>query len=248
VTAEDVGTTPEDMAVIARTCAHVTGLPGASGDPSPFTAAGVAAALRACCRHAFGSSRLAGRSVAVVGLGAVGGRLAHLLAAAGAELVLSDVDPRKRALALELPRARWIDPDEAMAADVDVVSPCALGGVLDAARVGSLRCRVVCGAANNQLAGDAVADNLARREILYAPDFIVNAGGLINIAIELDGYDAALAARRAEAIEELVDGLLSEAAATGATPLAVALERARLRLRSHPPVPAARRRSLARPG
>jgi leucine dehydrogenase len=232
VTAEDVGTTPEDMAVIARTCAHVAGLHGGSGDPSPYTARGVAAAMRACCRHVFGSPDLAGRSVAVVGLGAVGERLARRLADAGAELVVTDIDASKRTLALELPHARWVDPDRALAADVDMLAPCALGGVLDAAAARALRCRVVCGAANNQLAGDDVADELAGRGIVYAPDFIVNAGGLINIATELDGYDPARAARRVDGIGTLVARLLAEAAAADTTPLAVAKQRARRALRA----------------
>jgi len=235
VTAEDVGTSVSDMAAIARTCDHVAGLPrslGGSGDPSPFTAAGVLAAIRACCRHAFGSAELGGRRIAVVGIGNVGGRLARLLADAGAHLVLADVDQAKRSLALELPHACWHDPATAIRADVDVLSPCALGGVVDPATAASLRCRVVCGAANNQLAGDDLAGVLAKRGILYAPDFVVNAGGLINIACEVDGYDPAVAASRVEELALRVERILDEAAATATTPLAVATRIARARLRA----------------
>jgi leucine dehydrogenase len=227
ITAEDVGTSSADMASIGRSCDHVAGLPHRSGDPSPFTAAGVVAAMRACCRHAFGSGRLDGLSVAVVGLGNVGGRLARMLADAGAELVLSDIDPAKRRLALELPRTRWMDPASAIRADVDVLSPCALGGVIDNAA--ALGCRIVCGAANNQLASDDLADALARRGILYAPDFIVNAGGLINIACELGGYDAELAASRVAEIEPRIARLLAD---RSTTPLAAATRLAHDRLRA----------------
>jgi len=233
VTAEDVGTSAADMELIARSCDHVAGLPraaGGSGDPSPFTAAGVLAALRACCRRAFGSPQLDGRSVAVVGLGNVGGQLARMLADAGAELVLADIDPSKRALALELPRARWSDPAAGIRADVDVLSPCALGGVIDAATAHALRCRIVCGAANNQLADDVLAGELLKRGILYAPDFVANAGGLVNIACELDGYDLAVAASRVAEIELRMERILDEAATTGTTPLAVATRAARGRL------------------
>jgi leucine dehydrogenase len=235
VTAEDVGTSVSDMTVIARSSDHVAGLPrthGGSGDPSPFTAAGVLAAIRACCRQAFGSAELAGRRVAVVGLGNVGGRLARLLAHTGSNLVLADVDSAKRSLAVELPRASWTDPASALRADVDVLAPCALGGVIDGAATATLRCRVVCGAANNQLASDDVAPELRRRGILYAPDFVVNAGGLINIACELGGYDARVAARRVDEVGARVEAMLEQADATGTTPLAVAKRIARDRLRA----------------
>ena len=163
ITAEDVGTDAEDMIEIATRTAHVTGLPvarGGTGDPSPFTAAGVQAAMRAAARRAFGTADLAGRSVAVVGLGHVGERLARGLAAAGAELALADIDSSKRATAVEL-GARWVEPDEALVGEHDVVAPCAVGGAIHSGNVSELRCRVVCGAANNQLADDSLAARLA---------------------------------------------------------------------------------------
>jgi leucine dehydrogenase len=245
ITAEDVGTDSRDMVTIREVTRHVVGLPaarGGSGDPSAFTAAGVHAAIRACLRHRFGSPALAGRSVAIVGCGHVGEHLARRLAAAGAKLLLSDVDDAKRALVDELPGARWIDPKTALMAAADVLAPCALGGVIDAKTVGALRCEIVCGAANNQLADDALAAALHARGILYAPDFIVNAGGLINVSLELGHYDARLAARRTEAIEEVFDELLDEAAAAGITPLEAAILRAGVRLGRPVPPPA---RSLA---
>ncbi len=226
ITAEDVGTTSRDMAVLARFCPHVVGRPteaGGSGDPGEFTATGVEAAMRACAAHAFGAADVAGRSVAIVGLGSVGTHLARRLAHAGATLFLSDIDPRREVVARDL-GAHWLEPAEALAAEVDILAPCALGGMLDDEHVEALRCRVVCGAANNQLAHDGVADQLAAREILYAPDFIVNAGGLINVALELTGYDPAQALRRCAEIEAVLGRVLEHADEAGVTPLHAAGE------------------------
>ena len=235
ITAEDVGTSARDMVTIAERTRHVTGRPavhGGSGDPSSFTAQGVEAAMRACCASAFGAPDLAGRTVAIVGCGHVGERLARRLAAAGARLLLADVDAGKRSLAAELPGAAWADPVEALVADVDVLAPCALGGVLDEHTVPRVRARVVCGAANNQLAGDGLAADLAARDVLYAPDFVANSGGLINVAAELErsGYDPERASARVAAIEDVMAAILAEAAADGTTPLAAAARRARRRL------------------
>ena len=169
VTAENVGTSVQDMKVIAEQTKYVVGLSedrGGSGDPSPWTALGCEIALRVVAERVFGNSDLAGRSVAVIGLGHVGGHLARRLAQDGAELVVSDVDRRKRALADEL-GARWTVPSEALTAEVDILAPCALGGVLNDDTVPRLRCRAIAGAANNQLAGDRLADALAERRILW---------------------------------------------------------------------------------
>jgi leucine dehydrogenase len=234
VTAEDVGTSARDMAAIAERTSHVSGLArarGGSGNPSPFTARGVEAAMRACCELRFGSRDLHGRTVSVVGAGHVGSELAKRLAKAGARLTLADINPAKRALAERL-GARWTDPSAALLADVDVVAPCALGGAINEVNVSRLRAQVVCGAANNTLAHDGLADDLAARGILYAPDFIVNAGGLINISVELDpgGYEPAEARRRVDGIERTMSTILDEAAASGTTPLAAADRLARRRL------------------
>ena len=155
ITAEDVGTGPKDMAAIASGTKYVTGLDknnGGSGDPSPFTALGVEAAMRACCEKVFGSPDLKGRTVAVVGAGRVGSQLAKRLAKAGAKLLVADIDESRRAAIDKLPGATWTDPSSAMLAEVDVLAPCALGGVIDQVNVGLLQCRIVCGSANNILA------------------------------------------------------------------------------------------------
>lgn len=233
MTAEDVGTSSRDMVVVAERTKHVTGLPrsrGGSGDPSPVTALGLEAAIRACCESRFGTRELTGRRVAVVGVGRVGSRLARRLSRAGTEVILSDIDETKRALADELPRARWADPNVALQAEVDVLAPCALGGAINESNVGRLRCQIVCGSANNQLAHDGLADDLAAHGILYAPDFIANAGGLINIAVELEGYDANRARRRTAAIEQVMGSVLEDAKRAGVTPLTAAYELARRRL------------------
>ncbi len=241
ITAEDVGTTLADMELLAQYTDHVVGRPrahGGSGDPGSHTAAGVQAAMRACCGKRFGSRSLADRSIAIVGIGNVGGRLARALAAVGASLVLADIDESKRVLAEEL-GAEWMDPDAALRAPVDVLAPCALGGVIDTRLSGELRCEIVCGSANNQLSDQRLADALAARGILFAPDFIANAGGLINVALELTGYDPEVAARRVAAIESVMDGVIAHADAAGLTPLAAAEELARLRLDTAPGSPLA---------
>jgi leucine dehydrogenase len=224
ITAEDVGTSPADMRLIASRTEHLVGLPedlGGLGDPSPFTALGVHAAMRACAEHRFGTADLAGRSVAVVGAGHVGESLARMLAADGARLIVSDIDAGKRAFAAEL-GATWMSPTEALLADVDVLAPCALGGALDESTVPQINASIVCGAANNQLTHDALAEDLARRGIVYAPDFVANAGGLMRVAAELDGADGEGARVRTAGIEALTRRILTEAADRGVTPLAAA--------------------------
>ena len=248
ITAEDVGTASRDMSLIAGRTRHVAGLArsrGGSGDPSPMTALGVHAAIGAACARVFGAPDLAGRRVAVIGLGHVGSRVARLVARAGAKLVVADVAPDKRKLAREL-NAEWTSPDQALTAEADVLVPCALGGFLDDESVPRLRCRVIAGAANNQLAEDRIADLLATHGILWAPDFVVNAGGLINIAEELGGYDAAAARRRVRSIASTLEAIFAEAERFGVTPLAAAMELARRRLATGPPAEGSR--SLSPPG
>jgi leucine dehydrogenase len=234
ITAEDVGTSDGDMKVIAEETSHVAGLAlerGGSGDPSPWTALGVQAAIEETCKRAFGSGDLAGRRIAVIGLGHVGEPLARELSAAGASLLLADVAQEKRGIADEL-GADWTGPDDALVAGVDLVAPCALGGILDDAIVPALRCRAIAGAANNQLASDAVAELLHARGILWTPDYVANAGGIINIAVELEpeGYDAGRARERVLAIHDTVRTLLDLADRDDVTPLEAARSLAESRL------------------
>jgi leucine dehydrogenase len=234
ITAEDVGTSEPDMRTISDVTSHVSGLAvssGGSGDPSPWTAIGVEAAIRVACERVFGSESVEGRRIAVVGVGHVGGPLAEALARGGAQLVLADIDGRRAELAKRL-GAEWTDPTSALTADVDVLAPCALGGVLDDETVPRLRCRAIAGAANNQLAADHVGELLAGRGILWVPDFVANAGGVVNISVELEpeGYDTARAETRVRAIGDTVRTVLDHADATGTTPLAAAMEIARRRV------------------
>ena len=232
VTAEDVGTGAADMAVIAERTSHVVGLPGergGSGDPSPVTARGVLAALRACLEHRFGDPSLEGVRVCVVGAGHVGGRLARLLAGGGAEVTLTDIDPARRALAEEL-GATWVDPPAAILTECDVLLPCALGGVIDAATVDRLRCEIVCGAANNVLADERLAADLTRGGIVYAPDFIANAGGLISVYAELRQLDRQGVAALVDRIGATIGVVLDAAERHNTTPLAEAQSLALQRL------------------
>ena len=232
ITAEDVGISADDLVVIRQRTEHVTGLPperGGSGDPSPFTALGVEAAMRACARERFGSANLSGRQVAVVGLGHVGEKLAHRLAPAGAELLVSDIDESKRSIAAELD-AQWLDAREAMLAECDLLAPCALGGAIDSGNASRLSCAIVCGSANNQLAEDGLDQVLAARDVLYAPDFIVNAGGLIHVYKEIRGYSEDEARELVLGIEANVARVLRAASERSITPLRAARELARERL------------------
>jgi leucine dehydrogenase len=231
LTAEDVGTSEPDMEVISHRTTHVTGLASGSGDPSPWTALGCEVAIQVTCERAFGTQDVSGRRIAVIGLGSVGGRLAEMLHEAGAELVVADVDQSKRALAQRL-NATWTDPHSAMTADVDLIAPCALGGVLNDETVPALNCKAIAGAANNQLASDELDQALADRGILWAPDFVCNAGGIINIAVELeaDGYSPERADTNVRAVGDTLRQIFDTAAASNTTPLRAALEIGRERL------------------
>jgi leucine dehydrogenase len=231
MTAEDVGISPPDLVVIRERTEHVTGLPadhGGSGDPSPFTAIGVEAAMRACARARFGSPELSGRRIVIAGMGHVGAKLARGLVAHGAEVSVSDIDPTKREVARRI-GAEWLEPSQQMVAECDILAPCALGGAIDAANLPLLRCEIVCGCANNQLADDGLANELDERGILYAPDFVVNAGGLIHVYREIRGYSEEHARKLALGIEVNLDGIFAASAEDSVTPLeaarAIALER-----------------------
>jgi leucine dehydrogenase len=221
ITAQDVGTTADDTAYMAAFTRFVGGrslADGGCGDPSPYTAHGVEVSVRA----SLGGSA-AGRHAVVIGLGHVGGELARRLHRAGARLTVSDVDPSKRALAERL-SARWLSPDEALFAEADVLAPCALGGVLTPETVARLRVPVVCGAANNQLADDGVAEALRERGIVWAPDFVVNAGGLIAVADELHGFDRGRAEAAIERIGDTLREIYARAARAGTNTLTAARE------------------------
>ncbi|WP_394552897.1 Glu/Leu/Phe/Val dehydrogenase dimerization domain-containing protein [Agromyces sp. MMS24-JH15] len=233
MTAEDVGTSAELMAVVAERTAHVCGLPpeqGGVGEPADATAAGVYAGLEATLGHVFGDRSVRGRHIVVAGLGQVGGRLARRLAAEGARLSVTDVAEHGRRLADEL-GAEWVAPEAAHLVPADVFVPCGLGGVLTADAVRAMHVRAVVGAANNQLAERDVAELLRRRGIAWAPDFVVNAGGVIHLDVaSRDGVGAAELAHRVAGIGDTVARVLREADATGTTTLEAAERLAAVRL------------------
>jgi len=225
----DLGTTPDDMSVIGRRTRWVFGQPSANGrgDPGPYTAMGVHAGIRAACKHVFGAPTVAGATVLLQGVGGVGRPLARRLAADGAALLLSDALPdRANALASEL-SARVVPPERVYGTDCDIFAPCAIGGVLNERSIEQLRCRIVAGSANNQLEKDSSAERLHERGILYAPDFVINAGGAIaHSSLEVLGWTEAQAAERVERIYDTLAEILLEAARADESPLHEAVRRA----------------------
>ncbi len=197
ITAEDVGTSPADMDYIHLETEHVVGLQGRSGDPSPVTAYGVYRGMKACAREKFGGDSLAGKTVAVQGLGHVGFALCGYLHEEGARLVVTDIDSEKVKRAVEAFRARAVGLEEIYGVPAEVFAPCALGAVLNDTTIPQLQVAVVAGGANNQLAEERHGDLLHERGILYGPDYVINAGGLINVNSELEGWSAERAKRKA---------------------------------------------------
>jgi leucine dehydrogenase len=232
---EDVGTTAEDMLIARERTPYAYCLPesqGGAGEPSEPTAEGVRLAIGVTLERAFGTPEVSGRRIGIVGLGQVGSRVARRLAADGAVLVVSDIDASKHALADEL-GAAWAEPEEALAADVDLLVPAALGGVLTPGSVATLRCTAISGPANNQLADDTVADLLQERGILWAPDFVVNAGGVIyGSTVEMSGCSREEALARVGAITETLRTVFAAAEEHSITPLEAARRLARERLQA----------------
>lgn len=232
ITAEDVGTSPQDMLAVQRMTTHVAGLPGKSGDPSPATAFGVYNGIKACLAHVYGDETIAGRRVAVQGLGAVGWHLCEHLHADGAHLIVADIFADKVQRAVERFGAVAVEPDAIYEVDCDVFAPCALGGVINDDTVMRLKARIVAGSANNQLAEARHAGALRERGILYAPDFIINGGGVINVAAELapGGYDRERAYRQVAEIRNKVARAIHIAEERGITTHEAAILMAKARL------------------
>ena len=233
ITAEDVGTTPENMAIIARESNWVTGLPsveGGSGDPSPATARGVLAAMREIANRLWNTRDLAGKKVAIQGVGKVGMDLLRRLTEAGVETVVADVHQDAVTEAVESYGSKAVAVDEIHGIDCDIFAPCALGACLSESTIARLRCEAVVGSANNQLAIDDDANLLVGRGILYAPDFVVNAGGVINIHVEMEGYDVERAGMRIDAISDSINRVLDAAEKNGVNPHVAAVRIAEERI------------------
>ena len=243
LTAEDVGTTQADMDLIRSVTPHVTGVSeslGGSGDPSPATAWGVLWATRAAAELRWGDADLGGRHIVVSGVGKVGTALVGHLLDDGARVTIADV--RRSAVEAVIgshgtERIAVVDPAAAHSVECDVFAPCALGAVLSAHTIPELRCEVVAGSANNQLATDEDDDRLAARGILYVPDYVANAGGVINIAEEPSGYDRDRAWRRIESIADTVREVIALAQRDGITPAEAADRYAEARIDAARPTP-----------
>jgi leucine dehydrogenase len=236
ITAEDVGSSVADMDEVARATAHVGGRDADGGDPSPFTARGVFLCLEAAVRHRLGRG-LDGIHVALKGLGHVGFALAGFLHQAGARLTVADIDPARVARARESFGAAAAPVEAIAAVQADVFAPCALGGDLSAATIPALGAGIVCGAANNQLAAPEDGAHLLRRGVLYCPDYLVNAGGVISVARRPLGLDPEVVEARLTALPGTLVEILRRAERESSTPADVADRIARARFR---PEPAAR--------
>ncbi|MCT8161508.1 amino acid dehydrogenase [Pseudoruegeria sp. SHC-113] len=226
-TAEDMGMTTADMAILRSEAQYVAGLADgafASGDPSPVTARGVFNAIRIGAKHRFGSDDLAGKRITVQGLGNVGWNLCGMLAEAGAKLIVTDVDAARVARAVTNFGAEAVALDAIYGVEADIFAPCAIGAILNARTIPQLKVKLVAGGANNQLEEARDAGLLAARGILYAPDYVANGGGIINVASEILRVHntGPWVAGRLQALEATMDSLLTRAAREGKSPAVIA--------------------------
>lgn len=208
ITAEDVGTTERDMEYVFMETPWVTGIPkalGGSGDPSPFTAHGIFMGIKASVKEKLGADSLKGVRVAVQGLGNVGYHLCQYLSKEGAVLTVTDIDQEKVKRVSDQLGAKAVAPEEIISVECDVFSPCALGAVINDQSIGQLKAKIVCGGANNQLAEPRHGDMLREMGILYAPDYVTNAGGLMNVFVELESYSSE---RAFEKTKQVYDNLM----------------------------------------
>jgi leucine dehydrogenase len=233
ITAEDVGISPIDMTWVSMETDHVVGLPGKSGDPSPVTAYGVYVGMKACAKEQFGTDSLAGKKVAVQGVGHVGEYLVSSLRKEGAEVFISDIhEPTLKRVADQY-GAKVVGLDEIYDLDMDIYAPCALGATVNDETLGRLKCSIIAGAANNQLKqedvhGKAVMD----KGIIYAPDFALNAGGVINCYSEVKGLDASWAMSKAEEIYQTIGNIVKRSRSEGIPTYKIANKMAEERIES----------------
>ncbi|HLA65932.1 MAG TPA: Glu/Leu/Phe/Val dehydrogenase dimerization domain-containing protein [Acidimicrobiia bacterium] len=234
ITAEDVGTDANDMEMIRRETRWVVGVPveeGGSGDPSPATARGLIAATRAVLRFMHGSEDMSGRTVAVLGVGKVGSDLVRRFIEAGAKVTVADVYPPAIERATQAFKVDVVSAEDIVDVECDVFAPCSMGGTFDETTIPRLRCEAIVGSANNQLSTPEDAERIAERDILYAPDFVVNGGGLINVSEELRGYTAEKAAAHVDKVYDNTMRVLEAARERGVTPNVAAVDLAEERIR-----------------
>jgi leucine dehydrogenase len=208
ITAEDVGTTVRDMEWVRMETRHVTGISralGGSGDPSPATALGIYMGMKACVKEAFGSDSLRGKRIAIQGAGKVATHLCEHLERDGVKIMITDIHDGRAKEAVKRFKATYVKPEKIFETPADIFAPCALGGILNDDTIPKLNCRIVAGGANNQLLDEKKHNQmLIERSILYAPDYAINAGGLINVANELEGYSEKRALKQAEGIYDIL--------------------------------------------
>lgn len=225
-TGEDMGTTPDDMCVLAEETQYVHGFDRETGeklDPSPYTARGVWSGIAAGCAEVFGSGDLSGRTVLIEGLGNVGWRLAELLRESGAALIAADLDAARCERAARELGATVVETSRVSSTECDVYAPCAIGATVNRDTIPRLACRLIAGSANNQLAEPADADRLAARGIVYVPDYVINGGGAMSFGLMSGGEkDPAALRRQVESIGDTVGELLMEAAERGESPVVAA--------------------------
>jgi len=235
ICAEDSGCSPQDIAVIAEKTPYAVGLPHekSSGNPSPFTAWGVFRGIQAVMHHLFGSDSVAGKTVAIQGVGSVGARLAELLFWHGAKIIVTDIHLDNAEGIAKQFGGKCVKPDEIFEQPCDVFAPCAMGGIIYSKNIDRLRCRAIAGAANNQLLSDADGQELHRLGILYAPDFLVNAGGLINVTEETyeKGYNPFIARNKIDEIYTQLKLIFKIASQKGISTQAAAMELVDYRLK-----------------
>jgi len=225
ITCEDSGTSTADMDVIRGVTRHVLGVSknkGGSGDPSPFTALGVRRGIEAAVEIVLGRAELKGLHVAIMGVGAVGGHLAEELHAAGCTLTIADVHPERVAAIVAKTGAKVVSVEELPGVACDVYAPCALGGAINDRTIGQLKCKIIGGAANNQLATREMGDVLKQKGTFYAPDYAINSGGLINVAQEYKGYDAAAATEKVMQVRDTIAEIARRAHRTGESSAVIA--------------------------
>ena len=223
-TAEDSGVSEHDLEIVREVSNYVSGI-GAGGNPSPFTARGVWRGVEAAVRSKLGKDTLEGVRVSILGVGAVGMSLAKHLHEAGAKLVVADVNKEAVAAAVRDFGAAAVEPEDAIAADVDVFSPCALGGAINTQSIGRLKAKIVAGAANNQLATPDMDEALRARGVLYAPDYVINSAGVISVGLEiLNSWSAEEMTRRIDRIGPTLDQIFERAKAEGRPTGAIADE------------------------
>jgi leucine dehydrogenase len=225
ITCEDSGTSTADMDIIRGVTKHVLGVSkehGGSGDPSPFTALGVRRGIEAAVEVVLGKSDLKGLHVAIMGVGSVGGHLADELHKAGCTLTVADVSKERVDAIVARTGARVVSVDELPGVACDIYAPCALGGAINDRTVGELKCKIVGGAANNQLATREMGEILKQKGIFYAPDYAINSGGLINVAQEYKGYDAAASTAKVMLVRDTIAEIARRAQRSSESPAIVA--------------------------